>query len=110
MGQQDFSKRHDLAGLHDELLAAGVPVRHCHGEGDNFSVVLDDKDDAANREKIAAVVAAHDPANAERGRKRRDDDRGQLRGQIEALARGNGSLTAAQLSDAVRLLARAAAG
>ena len=110
MGKQEFTKRNDLAGLHDELLAAGVPVIHCLGDGDTFTVFLDDKDDAANREKIAAVVAAHDPANAARARKRRDDDRGQLRGQIEALARGNGSLTAAQLSDAVRLLARAAAG
>ncbi len=58
---------HDLARLHDELLAAGIAlplVDGCspvQGRGDDIWITVpDDTDDAA----IAAVVAAHDPTPA----------------------------------------------
>jgi hypothetical protein len=62
-----FVRPHDLGKLHDELLAAGVPlplVNGCtpvQGRGDEIMLTVPDD---ADEQLIAAVVAAHDPAPA----------------------------------------------
>lgn len=62
-----YTRPHDLGRLHDELLAAGVPlplVNGCtpvQGRGDEIMLTVPDD---ADEQLIAAVVAAHDPTPA----------------------------------------------
>ena len=59
-----YTRRHDLGRLHDELLAAGVPLPLLDGctpvQGRGDEIILSVPDDA-DEQAIAAVVAAHDP-------------------------------------------------
>lgn len=69
-----FSKRHHLAKLHDELLAAvpalrpqpgpdGVPVARLllSGDGENIEAIVPDDLSPQDIDTIKAVVNAHDP-------------------------------------------------
>lgn len=59
-----FVRPHNLGKLHDELLAAGVPLPLVDGctpvQGRGNEIMLTVPDDA-DEQLIAAVVAAHDP-------------------------------------------------
>jgi len=48
--------------LHDELVAAGIPIIGCNSNGE---VRFKDEATAAQRTQTATIVAAHDPSDTE---------------------------------------------
>ena len=55
-----YNKVHDLATLHDELVAAGLTPQHVEGNGDDIWITVEPSDEAA----VTTVVAAHDGATS----------------------------------------------
>lgn len=110
MAEIAFAKANNPGALHLELLAAGVSVTTCYqgDEADELIVMLPDEHDTpTNRQKVEAAVRAHDPARVQADRDRAANERREERDRLASLTAGTAPLTTAQLTEAVRLLARA---
>lgn len=55
----EYERPHKLARLHEELLAAGIPVERVEGNGQRLRITVPD---VVAQTTLDALVAAHDPA------------------------------------------------
>jgi len=105
MAQHTFKHPSDSAMLHDELVAAGIPVATILADTDTGEVeVIVNDDQPGYAATIAAVVAGHDRNKGKVDRRVTRAVQQQAREKLRATKRGNGPMTPAQLTDAVRTI------